>query len=62
MEGLLHEIGLIYTIKCRPSFSEKGSLKKLRRQLQRKRQIKIELYVKLSVLRLFQLSWSGCTK
>ena len=52
----------IYIIKCPPSFYEKGSLKKLRWQLQRKRQIKIELYVKLSVLRLFQLSCSGCTK
>ena len=37
-------------VDCRPSFHEKGSFKKLRRQLQRKRQIKIELYVKLSVL------------
>ena len=45
--------GIVFTDVNRKIYVENREFKKLRRQLQRKRHIKIELCVKLSLLRLF---------
>ena len=47
--------GIVFTDFNRKIYVEKRVFKKLRRQLQRKRHIKIELCVKLSLLRLFHV-------